>query len=375
MFSMFFGAGNVMFPLFLGLEAGDKNSFAMMGLVLTAIVVPLLGLMSMILFQGDYRLFFGRIGRMPGFLIALLIMLVLGPFGGIPRCIVLSFDTAQLSFPELSHFWFLVVSCGVIFLFAFRESRIIDLLGYLLTPFLLLSLMVIIVAGFIGHPAPAAVDQSKTALFLEGVQTGYGTLDLLAALFFSTVVLASLRRHALEGGELTERRMVPISFRASLIAGTLLGVIYVGLSFVAAFYARDLVGVEKSQVLGTLALGLMGPYAGWIANVAVALTCLTTAVALAAVFADFLERAIFGGRVSYLVCLIATLVVTFLISRLDFTGIMAYIGPIAALCYPALITLAIVNIAYKLWGFPYVKIPFYTVLGLTAARSFFLWIT
>lgn len=369
MFSMFFGAGNVMFPLFLGLEAGDKNPFAMIGLTVTAILVPFLGLLSMVLFKGDYRAFFGRIGKVPGFLAALLIMLILGPFGGIPRCVALSYDTALISVPGLSQFWFLAVSCLILFICAYRESRIVDLLGYLLTPLLLASLLWIIVAGWINHPAPMPAEQTGGALILRGMAVGYGTLDLLAALFFSTVVVASLRRHALEKGSLDERGMMPISLGASLIAGLLLGAIYVGLSYVAAFYAPQVEGVERSQLLGTLSFILMGSKAGWVVNAAVALACLTTAVALAAVFADFLERAVFRGRVSYLVCLVVTLGITFLISRLNFNGIMAYIGPIAVLCYPALIALSIVNIAHKLWNFRPVKLPVYAVFGVTVLYS------
>jgi len=86
MFSMFFGAGNVIFPLAVGQFAGDKNLFAMSGLIMTAAIMPIAGVIAMILFDGNIRHFFGRIGRVPGFLLATLAITLLGPLGSTPRC-------------------------------------------------------------------------------------------------------------------------------------------------------------------------------------------------------------------------------------------------------------------------------------------------
>src|SRR3990167_7604738 len=88
-FSMFFGAGNTIFPLVMGAFAKDKNLFALLGLSITAIVVPIIGLLAMFLYKGDYKQFFYRMGKWPGFFIILLIMMLTGPFAGTPRCITL----------------------------------------------------------------------------------------------------------------------------------------------------------------------------------------------------------------------------------------------------------------------------------------------
>src|ERR1700730_16757905 len=96
MFSMFFGAGNIVFPLALGQIAQDKNFYAILGMLITAVGVPFLGLIAMTLFDGDYKRFFGRIGKVPGFIVAACIMGLIGPFGAIPRCIALSYSTAKM---------------------------------------------------------------------------------------------------------------------------------------------------------------------------------------------------------------------------------------------------------------------------------------
>jgi LIVCS family branched-chain amino acid:cation transporter len=87
------------------------------------------------------------------------------------------------------------------------------------------------------------------------------------------------------------------------------------------------------------------------------MACLTTAIALAAVFSDFLHRVIFKNKVSYSTCLIITLVLNYFISILEFTGIMKFLAPILEVCYPSLILLSILNILYKLFGFKMVKTP------------------
>ena len=123
MFSMFFGAGNVVFPLVVGQAAGDQTVFAMLGLLITAVGVPFLGLLAILLFQGNYQKFFARAGKVPGFVLAAAIMLLIGPFGGLPRCIALSYSTINVSWPVISFGAFSFLSCAVIFLCTCRKNR------------------------------------------------------------------------------------------------------------------------------------------------------------------------------------------------------------------------------------------------------------
>ena len=104
MFSMFFGAGNVVFPLVVGQTAGDQTLFRATGVIINCCGVPFLGLIVILLFQGNYQQFFARSGKVPGFLLAAAIMLLIGPFGGLPRCIALSYSTLKLSWPMML-FW------------------------------------------------------------------------------------------------------------------------------------------------------------------------------------------------------------------------------------------------------------------------------
>lgn len=352
MFSMFFGAGNVVFPLIVGTLAQDKSHAALLGLVITAVGVPFLGLFGMILFEGNYRAFFERLGKWPGFLIILLIMGLIGPFGAIPRCIALSYSTLKMFVGDMSLLTFSTLSCVLIYAMTIRKNRITDILGYVLTPLLLLSLAVIMVKGILYHPdVPVNSELTKSQAFVKGLLYGYHTMDLLGAFFFCAVVIDALKKVS----ERSHRTLKHNAVLASCVGAGLLAVVYVGLSLVASYYSGMLQGLSVDQLLGTIALQVLGSSAGIMTSVAVALACLTTAIALAAVFAEFIHEDIVQDRIGYKWSLIATLAITLVISTLEFDGILRVLAPIVQLIYPSLVMLCVANIANKLWHFKRVK--------------------
>lgn len=372
MFSMFFGAGNVVFPLAIGQFAQDNNLFAILGLMLTAVGVPFMGLMTMTLFDGDYKVFFDRIGKVPGFLMAVFIMGLIGPFGAIPRCITLSYSTTKMFVPELSLIWFSLISCILILIFTIKQTKIVDILGYLLTPLLLGSLAFIIIKGILIAPPLKESQHSSLTTFLHGLNQGYQTMDLLAAFFFSSVVLVCLKKDVDTANPSNYKRIVNLTLKASFIGAFLLGIIYVGFSYVAAHNSESLQSIPHDELLGQIALNIMGPYAGLVALSSVALACLTTAIALAAVSADFIHQELTMQKVTYMPALLITLAITFVISTLDFNGIVRMLAPILQVCYPALIVLSVLNLLYKLYRFQPVKVPFFVTLALSLGAYFWL---
>lgn len=370
MFSMFFGAGNIVFPLALGQFTQDKNFYAVLGMIITGVIVPLVGILAMLLYGGNYEAFFRRIGKMPGFLLTVLILGLIGPLGGIPRCITISYSTLVAFGLEgikgINLALFSLISCMVIFLFTFRPNKILSLLGYVLTPILLISLGIIVVKGTFSMPELVASMHSRWETFSQGLIGGYSTMDLLAAFFFSSVVIVCLRKDRKQSPEemhqKNERPLFKIALFSSLIAAILLAIFYVSFSYLAAGYSHELKNVSSELLLGTLAYQLLGPYAGLIAGVAVTFACITTEIALTAVFAEFLRKTIAKEKMSYTTCLIITLAISFLISTLQFQGISAFLGPILQVFYPALIVLTLLNILYKMYDFKPVKFLFYSTV-------------
>ncbi len=362
-FAMFFGAGNVVFPLAIGQFSGVDASFAVFGLLITGIVLPLTGLIAMILFNSDYYAFFYRIGKWPGLFLILLILALIGPLAGIPRTITLSYSTLALTWMDLPAWLFYTAFCSLTLLLAYRRDAILTILGKFLTPMLLFCLAAVILKGVFTDPmALINPDTTSWKMFMAGFMTGYNTMDLLAALFFSTVVLAGLHaKFTNTQGKVAHDDLLKYLLKASAVAGLLLLLVYGGFCLIAARHAFILQGVPADELLGALSLSMIGLYAGPLANGVVSIACLTTAVTLTSVFAEFLSHHFYGDADKmYKPFVVLTVLAAFAMSFLGFVRIIEIIFPIIAACYPMLIVLALCNIAYKFWGFTWVKAP---VLG------------
>ena len=371
-FSMFFGAGNIIFPLALGQYAGDKTLTAVFGLILTAVVMPVAGVVAMLLYDGDYRRFFGRLGKFPGLLLATAVISLLGPLGSTPRCIALSFTTLRTILPELDLVVFSAGACLLLFICTVRKRRILDILGWGLTPVLLALLLGIIVLGLMTPGTLPNVQESHGPLFLHGLSEGYNTMDLLAAFFFSSMVLGLLRSSSAEEPSLHQKRaQFGIALWASLLGAFLLAAIYVGFSVLAALHGHGLTIHGPEALLSAISHKIAGPYAGAMVCVTVALACLTTAIALLTAFTDFVHQELLEKRVRYEWVLVGAVLLTFVISTLEFRGIAAFLGPILQVCYPGLIVLTMLNILYRWRGVRFIKRPVFGTFAASAAAYLF----
>jgi LIVCS family branched-chain amino acid:cation transporter len=281
-----------------------------------------------------------------------------------PRCISLSYGTIHLYFPGIDQFWFSVGACLVIFAATFRKSRVVDLLGEILAPLLVLCLSVIIIKGLYVHPASPAVVATARDMFMYGILEGYNTMDLLGTFFFSSITIASLKSHFPK--ERDPNVLAGFALKASLIGAGLLGGVYVGFALIASYYGNLLVGLRPEILLGTLAHVLLGSAGGFFVSMAVALACLTTAVTLAAVFAEFIQRQSGFYHLGYTYCLVLTLIVTCAFANLGFSGIVGLMAPVLVVGYPGLLMLVVVNALHKTHGLRMVKAP----VALTALASF-----
>lgn len=370
MFSMFFGAGNIVFPLIVGQLTTDHTFYALVGLVLTAVALPFAGIFASMMYNSDYWQFFSRMGKWPGFVIVTIIMALIGPFGAMPRCVALSFSTTKMFFDQISIVPFSLCCCLLIYLASVKKTRVIDFVGWVLSPFFLLAIGLIVVMGLINHPE--MMEPSSYGVFDSfsyGLTSGYQTMDLLGSFFFSTVVVSSLRSISMSNGSLDQKRLMKNTAISIFIGSFLLAAVYVSMSWVAALHSSALVGVPKEVLLGTIAVRVLGTYGGITTCLAVVLACLTTAMALASIVAEFFQTTICKKRISYNSALIGTIAVTFLISTLEFSGILMLLAPIVKVLYPCILVLSIVNIAHKLWGFDSVKFPVVGTFGMSLLAS------
>lgn len=239
---------------------------------------------------------------------------------------------------------------------AYKKSRIVGLLGAVLSPILVVSLAIIIIKGMLIHPTASASTLDAISMFKFGLYEGYNTMDLLAAFFFSSVVITGLRQSSESRGRDTWL-VARDALWASIIGAVLLGLVYAGFVLVASYYGSALAMVPAEVLLGTVAQTILGPIGGLLVGLAVVLTCFTTALALASVFAEFLHTEVSSQRISYHISLLITVVITFVFANFTFSEIVAMLDPILIVLYPVLLVLTVMNILHKLCGVSMVKIP------------------
>ncbi|RTL06642.1 hypothetical protein EKK58_04920 [Candidatus Dependentiae bacterium] len=373
-FSMFFGAGNLIYPLITGMTAGQYTWLGMIGFLLTAALLPLLGLTAMIFFDGDYDSFFGRLGYIPGKIIIFICMMIIGPIIAIPRIISLSEIMIQPFIPWLgSHnylqsFIFAVIFLIITFLATYRENKIISVLGNVISPILLCCLGVIVTKGLyegiLYNQIIPATTNNKLVIFRENFIRGYETLDLLGAIFFASIVISLLKIQAERpANALTLSKM---GLQAGLIGISLLCIVYIGMSTLSVYHGHDLEMLDAGQLFREISLRILGTHGTLIIALAVLLACLSTAIALAAVVAAYIEHEIMCNTVTYVQSLIMTLVACLPLSVFGLEKVLSLTGgPIVYIGYPIIISLTICNLAYKTVGFSYVKIPV-TFTGIIA---------
>lgn len=341
-FSMFFGAGNVIFPIILGVESQSQIGWAFLGLFMTAIGGPLLGLLGATLFHGRCIDFFNRAGKIPGALLILISLALLGPFAVIPRCVTVAYVAVEPIFP--TPLWlFAIATCSISLLCCWKKNFMVAILGKILSPLLIFCLLWIIYQGIFSEGTLATSVLERGEAFTFGLKTGYDTMDLIAAIYFSAGIWALLEHLNIT----SDKEAVFIILRAGTVACFLLGLIYIGLSFTAAKYSGQLEGIAPEKLMTVLAYHILGPHFGLIANVAIALACLTTIISLAMTLAQVISRDLFPSF-SYHKAMIGIFSITALMSNVGFGIIMQLLDSFLWIAYPAIIVLTIVNIISKL---------------------------
>ena len=346
MFSMFFGSGNLVFPLLVGQESLHQYPMAILGFVLTAVLVPFLGLIGMILFDGNYRSYFDKLGRIPALLLIAIILMLIGPFGVVPRCITVAFGGFNLLMPSLSFELFSLFFCGIIIACIWTKSRIVDIIGLFLTPFKLGGIIILILFGlWFGQDAVQGGLSSPEA-FTNALFKGYQTMDLMAAFFFSSAIVYYLRNHLTAQDD--NKTLVKMSVAASIMGALLLTIVYIGFIGLGAKYAPYLHDAQPEHLLVAIGGQALGFFAKPVIAVILAVGCLATAVILSTLFVDFLQQDLTNGRLKRPQAIFITMAITFVVSLLGFSKLMVVLGTILDVAYPALIALAIMNIVTKL---------------------------
>jgi LIVCS family branched-chain amino acid:cation transporter len=369
LFAMFFGAGNIVFPLHLGANAGQNISYAAIGFLLAGVGVPFLGLLATSLYQGDYEAFFNRLGKWPGFLLITFLMVIIGPLAAMPRTEVTTFYALQPYLPEFlkNNAILSALYCSIVFLLGYRENKIVTILGLVLSPVKIISFSILVGMGLLFAEPPLVSPHTALQSFSQAIKQGYSTMDLLAAFFYCSVAFRSIKLASQQNPDFNTTRL---TLKACMLGAIITGVVYMGFMVLAHSHSSALQGLNEEHMISAISSAVLGKWGGLFVCVAVSVACLATALALAEVSMNYLYQEIFKKKITKTKCLFMVILTTYFMSNLGFQGIMAIAMPILNIIYPALIVLCIMNILHKWKGVELVKFPVLITLFISTIIVF-----
>jgi LIVCS family branched-chain amino acid:cation transporter len=352
LFSLFFGAGNLIFPPLLGQQAGANAAWAFIGFITTAVVLPVLGVIVVGNFGGLTELA-GKVGPIFSIVFTILIYLSIGPGLGIPRAGSVPFEMAIMPYlPEDANvtLWMILytlVFFSIVLWLCLNPGKLVKRIGNFLTPSLLILILVMFTAFiFKADKSVASPDELYlSAPFLQGFVDGYQTMDTVAALNFGLVIALTLSAFGVK----EKKGVVKYTVIAGVIAGTILTLVYVMLtvmgSATSGLYPSDANG---AIILRRIMFELFGDFGAIIMAAIFTLACMTTCVGLTNSISVYFEKLF--KKVSYTKWVIIITVASFLICNLGLNLILSISVPILNAIYPVAIVLIVLGLLGKYFG-------------------------
>lgn len=340
LFSMFFGAGNVIFPPYLGLSCGSQWFLGFVCYYLADIGLALLALFS-ILRTGSSEGITGRLGPLPSTLLMSAIVLCIGPMLAIPRTAATTYEMSLAPLVAgFSPVLFSILFFALILVLCLKESAVVDIVGKVLTPALLLGLLVLIIKGVIDPIGPVPDRVLVDNVPFTGIEAGYQTMDVLAALVFGIIVLKSAR----DKGYTDPKDQFRVVAGAGIVAGAALLVVYLGLTYlgVTTSVFFDLT-VLRTYLVVAIVRNLMGQTGVILFSVVVALACITTATALVSSAASYFSK-LSRGRVPYTLLVTVICVFSAVASNFGLDQIVSIAAPILNVVYPPTLVLIVLSL-------------------------------
>ena len=344
MFATFFGAGNMIFPPFLGNRTGDQWFLGFLCFILADAGLAVLTVFAMVRLNGSINTIFERLGKKVAVLITTITMTIVGPALCIPRTGATTFEMGVLPFfPNFSPWIFGLFFFGIVYVLIIGRSKVVDIIGKYMTPILLISLAVLIIKGMI-TPVGEIISYSDSITAANtGFLAGYQTMDVLGALAFTIIVLSDVKA---KGYTTTKSAMAVVS-RASIITVTGLFLVYGGLTFLGATSSSLHMGHHNEAALLVEITGMiLGNFGKALLGVIVFFACMTTAVGLASSSSDFFFQ-LFKEKIDYKVIVTVVCVMGYLLSNVGISAMIAIATPMLNILYPLLLSQIILSFFNK----------------------------
>ena len=376
LFGMFFGAGNLIFPVHLGQMAGQNALPAIIGFIITAVGIPILGVAAIGITHPDgLQTLSGKVSKGYGIFFTCLLYLTIGPLFAIPRCATVSFTTGITPLlgadsPErLYLLLFSAVFFAFVLFFSLRPGKITVWIGKIINPLFLFFFAVLMLAALLAPGAAVSavepVDAYRSDAFFPALIEGYGTMDAIAGLAFGIVVIDVIRRMGVDNDDAIAEDVLS----SGLLTGALMALIYV-VSIVVGAQSRGL--FELSENGGIALTQIAGHYLGGVGLFILAFTitfaCLKTSIGLVTACAETFSK-MTNGKISYRSWAILFTVFSFAVSNIGLSAIIEYSIPMLMLIYPPAIALILLAFLGKFFAHDR-TVYIATMIGTWAAAIF-----
>lgn len=349
LFAMFFGAGNMIFPPMLGHVSGGNYLQSVAGFVATDAGLSILGIAAVVMVGTKLDDLAGLIGPKFSVFMGIIIYLLIGPLFALPRTGTVSFELAVVPFvPDntskvLVSVIFTAIFFGVTYILSLNRSRIVDIVGKVLTPVLLISIAVIFITAIINPVGEigSATGDYQSIPFFKGMIEGYLALDGLAALAFAIVVINAIKNF----GVSKPKNIIKYTLIAGILAGVGLGITYLALGYVGAQTSSGIAFENGGELLAYAVFKLLGTSGNIILGIAVLLACLTTSIGLAISFSDYFNEIM--PKYSYKTILTIVCLFSFAISNIGLTTMIRFTLPALIMIYPPAIALVLLSFCNK----------------------------
>lgn len=372
LFGLFFGAGNLIFPIHLGQSAGSNIFKADLGFLLTAIGLPFLGIIAIGISKtnGIFDIA-SRVSTKYAYIFTILLYLVIGPFYALPRLATTSFEIAFTPFISKSSITLYLLIFSVLFFFVAwffskKPSRILEYIGKFLNPVFLILLGLLIVLAFInpmGDISNAKISQDyESSALLKGFIDGYNTLDALAALAFGIIVVTTIKKLGITNPSHIAKETV----KSGTISIILMGVIYSLLAFMGTMSLGHFKMSENGGIaLAQIAQYYLGDYGIILLSLIIIVACLKTAIGLITAFSETFSELF--PKQNYLMFATVVSIISCVFANIGLTKIIAYSTPVLMFLYPLAITIILLTLFSSLFNHSKIVYQFTTYFTLVAS--------
>ncbi len=336
-FSMFFGAGNLIFPPYIGMTSGSGWVTSFLGFIISDVGMILLSI-NAIAKAGSYQAIIGRAGKKFGLGLEFIIMLCLGPILIVPRTGATTFEMSIAPlFDSVNPVIFSILFFALTFLLTVKPTKVVDIIGKFLTPVLLIALTVLIVKGLVSPLGELSTAIDSESLFSTGLTQGYQTMDALGSGGIAALIMISF----LAKGYKDKKEVARLTVQASLVAGIGLILVYGGLAYLGATVSTNYVdSISQTILLINITNDLLGSTGAVLLSVVVAFACLTTSIGLTSVTAKYFED-ITNKKVKYQYIVALICAFSAVVSNLGVDKIISIAAPILTILYPVALVLVL----------------------------------